>query len=46
MAIKPVNIENLSLLHLDNLRIYGLSSSMQSPFKIEGELLKYIESQF
>ncbi len=33
-------------LGLDELRKHGLISSMQGPFKIEGELLDYIESQF
>lgn len=33
-------------LHLDNLRAYGLISSMQAPFKIDGELLDFIDSQF
>lgn len=33
-------------LHLDCLRGYGLNSSMQSNFKVSGELLDYIEEQF
>ena len=41
--LKKTNNPNL---HLDFLRNYGLKSSMQSPFKIEGELLDYIEEQF
>ncbi len=41
--LKKVDTLNL---HLDNLRAYGLSSSMQAPFKIDGELLDFIDSQF
>ena len=41
--LKQVSTSNL---HLDNLRMYGLESSMQAPFRINGELLDYIESQF
>ena len=33
-------------LALNKLREYGLTSSMQGPMKVEGELLDYIESQF
>lgn len=35
-----------SKLGLDELRKHGLISSMQGPFKIEGELLDYIDEQF
>ena len=41
--LKKVDTLNL---HLDNLRAYGLISSMQAPFKIDGELLDFIDSQF
>lgn len=34
------------LLHLSKLREQGLRSSMQSPFKISGLLLDYVESNF
>ena len=34
------------LLHLSKLREKGVKSSMQSPFKISGELLEYIEQYF
>lgn len=40
---KAVSKQSLSL---EELRKHGLISSMQGPFKIEGELLEYIESQF
>lgn len=33
-------------LHLSILRQYGLKSSMQSPFKVSGKLLEYIDSFF
>ena len=41
--IKQVDTTNLSL---QNLRNHGLKSSMQSPFKVSGHLLDYIEEQF
>ena len=41
--IKKVDEPNL---HLSKLREKGVKSSMQSPFKISGELLKYIEQYF
>lgn len=33
-------------LHLDCLRNHGLNASMQSAFKVSGELVDYIEEQF
>ena len=37
---------NTPLLHLNELRKYGLKSSIQSHLKISGELLDYIDSFF
>ena len=44
--LKLVKKVNTPLLHLDLLRSKGLRASMQSPFRVTGDLLDYIEKQF
>ena len=44
VGLRLLEKANTPILHLTQLRKYGLKSSMQSHFKISGELLDHIVS--